>query len=248
VAPRRGVRTGDTYTRVVTIGGISGAVLSLVLTSTIGVAAAPAPFSRSVLTADDSRYRFVSKDDGTLVVRAPRSNPAANRREVFSRPRAPVGRDQTTCATWVRHSDALVQEGLAVRIVDRRDRVRAITLTKNTVFGVDWVFNVLTWDTRRNGDPWRTVEQFDMGGAVGTPELGVEPLPWRVCLRATGRTIAFRVWLPGRMAPPAWDDPTYARSTTVPTSFNRVGSPGWYVGHIPPGGKVVYDDLTARVH
>ena len=83
-----------------------------------------------------------------------------------------------------------------------------------------------------------------MGAALGTPELGVEPFPWRVCLRATGTTVDFRVWLPGRMAPPAWDDPTYARSTTVPAGFDRDGSPGWYVGHVPAGGKVVYDDLT----
>ena len=129
-----------------------------------------------------------------------------------------------------------------MRIVDRDGRVRAITLTKNTVFDVDWVFNVVTWDTARDGDPWRRVEQFDMGSALST-EQGVEPLPWRVCLRATGRTVAFRIWLPGRMTPPAWDDPTYSRRTTVPAAFDRVGAPGWYVGHLPPGGRVVYADL-----
>ena len=247
------------------VSGVSGAALLLALTIVTAAAVVAAPgheptgpvgqvdrtppspvFSRSVLTADDSRYRFSRHPDGRVVVRAPKVNPDSNRRELFSKPGVPVSRDQTTCATWVEESDALVQEGLAVRIVDRGGRVRAITLTKNTVFKLDWVFNIVTWDTARHGDPWRNVEQFDMGAAVGTPELGVTPFPWRVCLRATGRTVAFKVWLPGSMAVPSWDDPTYARSAKVPARFIVGGAPGWYVGHLPVGGKVVYADLRTR--
>ena len=229
---------------------IGGLVLALALTTPTGAAGTAVPdrsasdFSRAVLTSDDSRYRFVERADGRLAVKAPRSNPDRNRREVFSEPGAPAMRDQTTCATWVDQSDVLVQPGLATRIVDRRGRVRAITLTKNTVFGVDWVFNVVTWDTARLGDPWRRVAQFDMGAALGTTELGVEPFPWRVCLRVTGRTADFKVWLPEKMAEPTWDDPVNARSTTVPAAFDGAGRPGWYVGHVPPGGRVVYADLT----
>lgn len=250
------------------VSGVSGVVLALVLTTmtTAAVMAAPdradlvpagpavrhertapAPlFSRSALTSDESRYRYTRRADGAVVVRAPKLNPDSNRREVFTEPGAPVSRNQVTCATWVEQSDPLVQEGLAVRVVDRDGRIRAVTLTKNTVFRVDWVFNVVTWDTARDGDPWRDVEQFDMGSVLATPELTVEPFPWRVCLRATGRTISFKVWLPERMAEPSWQDLLYTRSTTIPAAFNVVGAPGWYVGHVPAGGKVVYADLVVR--
>lgn len=203
-------------------------------------------FSRSVLTSGGSPFRYAHRAGDQVVVRASRTNPDENRREIFSERGARITRNQTSCATWVTGSNDLVQEGLALRIVDQGGRVRAITMTKNTVFHWTWVFNIVSWDTARTGDPWRMVAQFDMGSALSTPERGVEPFPWRVCLRASGRTIALKLWLPGRMDRPSWRDPTYTRRTDLPAAFDMAGKPGWYVGHLTAGDSVVYADLHAR--
>ena len=88
------------------------------------------------------------------------------------------------------------QEGLAVRIRDRRwagpgddaDQERRAS-------SIDWVFNLVTWDTDRRGDPWRDVESVRHGRRGGRPEPTTSRrCPWRVCLRATGRHVAFKVW------------------------------------------------------
>lgn len=211
----------------------------------------PHVFSRSALTSEGSPFRYARGAGDRVVVRASRADPDENRREVFSKRGARITRNQTSCATWVEGSNDLVQEGLAVRIVDQGGRVRAITLTKNTVFHWTWVFNIVSWDTARQGDPWRMIDQFDMGSALSTTALntserGVEPFPWRVCLRVSGGTIALKLWLPGRMDRPSWRDPAYTRRTELPAAFDMAGKPGWYVGHLPAGDSVVYADLHAR--
>jgi hypothetical protein len=213
--------------------------------------AAPAPpersaYVRSVLTDDGPGLHVRKASGGRVVVRGERSDVRhrdRNSREVFRRPGAPMAGPQTTCATWIRQSDQSVQQGLAVRIRDRAGRVRAVTLTKNVEFGLYWIFNVLTWDTARSGEPWRKVGQFDLAPVVGKSAHRLAPLPWRVCLRATGRTVEFKVWLPEEGAEPSWQDPVHARSARLPRGY-AVGRPGWYVGHLPAGGRVVYGGLT----
>jgi hypothetical protein len=218
--------------------------------ATAGRAEAPgAPaYVRSVLTDDGPRLQLRHGPHGRLVFVGARSEVGhrdRNFREVFRRPGARLTDRQTSCATWLRQSGASVQQGLAVRIRDRAGRVRAVTLTKNVEFGLYWVFNLLTWDTARGRDPWRSVGQFDLSPVVGKSVKRVAPLPWRVCLRATGRTVAFKVWLPRESAEPSWQDPTHVRRTRLPRGYG-VGRPGWYVGHLPAGGRVVYGALTTR--
>jgi hypothetical protein len=203
-------------------------------------------YVRTVLTDDGPRLHLRRGPGGRVVFVGARSGAAhrdQNVREVFRRSGARVVGPQTTCATWVRQSGRSVQQGLAVRIRDRAGRVRAVTLTKNVEFGIFWVFNLLTWDTARRGDPWRAVGQFDLSPVVGRSVKRLAPLPWRVCLRATGRTVAFKVWLPREGAEPSWQDETHVRRARLPRGY-AVGRPGWYVGHLPAGGRVVYDRLT----
>ncbi len=207
------------------------------------------PFVRSVLTADTSQLLFATGSGGSLMMTgvASRPSPDWNRREVFWRRGTAPSTDQTSCATWVGESGDMLQEGLALRVREGRSgRVRAVTLTKNTEFGVHWYFNVLTWDTARNQDLWRTVGQFDMAAAVLDRDGAQLPFPWRVCLRAVGPRVSFKVWLPERMSKPSWTDRTYARSAKLPRGFLAAGRPGWYVGHVPAGGSLVYRGLTAR--
>jgi hypothetical protein len=169
---------------------------------------------------------------------------AWNRRQVFTERAAAPSTNQTVCATWSHQSEPYIQQGLAVRVRGGPgDRQRAVTLTKNTFTGYFWVFNVLTWDTRRPGDPWREVAQFNLSDVV-VQDGQWAPLPWRVCLRVHARTLAFKVWLPDQEPEPAWQDPTHTRRASLPGRFVYPGRPGWYVGHLPAGETTEYADLT----
>jgi hypothetical protein len=227
---------------------VAGAVAALLLPLSIPPAAAAPGFASEMLTPGPERYAVRTGPSGEVTVRARR--PIAglpldwNRREILVRPGVLLSRDQSVCATWTDQSRHLDQEGLAVRFrAGPGDRRRAVTLTKNTYANYVWVFNLLTWDTRRTGEPWRTLAQFDMSAVVSS-HLKLLPFPWRVCLRAEGRRVDFKVWLPGREREPSWTDPVHTRSTTVPHRFERPGVPGWYVGHLEPGDHVTYADVT----
>jgi hypothetical protein len=243
-------------------GVVAGALLLLAVSTSTAAGVVQAPdqvgkldrargttFVRSVLTEDGSWFRMapaaargVTVSDSARTVK----HEDWNRREVFRRPGARATKDQTSCATWSRESDPNVQEGLAVRIREGvSGRVRAVTLTKNTMFNVHSVLNVLTWDTARLADPWQEVGQFDMAPALIDDGL-LRPFPWRVCLRAVGPRVSFKVWFPGVVAEPSWTDATYARSANLPRRFLAAGRPGWYVGHLPKGGSVTYRRLVTR--
>jgi hypothetical protein len=200
------------------------------------------------LTSGPERYVVKTPATGVVTVRAraPMVQPLGwNRREILVAPGAVASRDQVVCATWTHQTRDLDQEGLAVRSrVHSGGHRQAITLTKNTYANFVWVFNLLTWDSGRSGDPWRVIGQFDLS-AVVSPHGRLVRFPWRVCMRADGRRIAFKVWLPGREPEPAWSDPVHARSTAVPSHFDRSGLPGWYVGHLQPGDTVTYADVTS---
>ncbi|GAB2859025.1 hypothetical protein GCM10027026_06020 [Myroides odoratimimus subsp. xuanwuensis] len=201
-------------------------------------------FSRAVLTADHTTLR-VRGDRRRLVVRATGTGEFWNRRELISLTGASTSRNQTSCATWARSSDPMAQEGVAVRIQSRPRRVRAVTVTKNTIHGMHGVFNVMTWDTARSGEPWRSVAQFDLSAVVAA-DGHVLPLPWRVCVRVVGRSLSFKVWLPAETSEPSWRNRTHVRQVRLPRGYVAAGKAGWYVGHVPGGGSVVYRGLVTR--
>lgn len=188
-------------------------------------------------------YRF---DGRRLAVRAARGTREPNRRELLVAGGTPSRRDQTSCATWSRKSNRFAQPGLAVRVQDRRGRVRAITLTQNIIFGYRDHLNVVTWDTSRRGDPWRMVAQFDLSDVFIKRDGRLRPLPWRACLRAEGRRVSFLAWPVGRVEPPSWNDPSAVHRARLPRGWAYRGRPGWYVGHVPPRGTMVYRNLTTR--
>jgi hypothetical protein len=216
---------------------IFGAVVALVL----GLLVPTPAIDRSALTADGPAYHY-RYDGHRLGVRA--TGPGEpNRREVVVPAGARRTRDQISCATWARQSSWRVQPGLAVRVVDRAGRVRAVTLTKNIVWGVQTVMNLLTWDTARRGRTWRAVAQFDLARVLLTPRRRLVPLPWRACLRVQDRRVSIKVWPLGRVDRPAWSDRAYARHARLPRGFRYAGRPGWYVGHVPDGGFLAYRGL-----
>jgi hypothetical protein len=166
-----------------------------------------------------------------------------NRRQVFTKRDTDPSTNQTVCATWASQSEPFMQQGLAVRVLrGPGDRQRAVTLTKNTFANYYWVFNLLTWDTRRSGDPWKYVAQFDMSAVVQRGGQAV-PLPWRTCLRVHGTTVRFKVWLPDEEPEPGWHDLTHARQAKLPARFEISGQPGWYIGHLRAGQTTEYAGL-----
>jgi hypothetical protein len=166
-----------------------------------------------------------------------------NRREVFTR--RPVHRsiNELACATWTSETANTVQQGVAVRVRQTGQRLRAVTVTKNVFANFFWVFNVHTWDTSRHGDPWRLVAQFDMSDVVGD-QGGLLPFPWRVCLRVRGRTLSFKVWVPRKEIEPGWGDPVHVRRSRLSARYVFGGVPGWYVGHLRARQTTVFSKLN----
>lgn len=198
------------------------------------------------LTPDGADTYAMTKTAGTLTTAASPTNAGANLRRVAVPSGTPNLADTRVCATWTYRSAPEVQEGLAHRVVAEPGRTRAVTVTKNVIYGIYWVFNLHTWDTARadgRPDAFAQVAQFDMGPVMFGADGTYRPLPWRVCTEAQGTTVRFKIWFPGEMAEPAWTDPAYARSATLPAGWTGAGRSGWYAGHVPPGGSARYTNL-----
>ena len=119
---------------------------------------------------------------------------------------------------------------------------RAVTATKNVYFGATWIINLHVWDSRRTPQQ-RQIGQFDLRPVLW-PDGHPAPLPWRLCARAVGSTLDFKVWRLNAEAEPAWGDTSHGGSATVPAKWVKAGKPGAYVGHIPPGGSTTFAGLT----
>lgn len=184
---------------------------------------------------------------GDVYMNANATNTGNNLRKVFWPAGAGNYLNSESCATWWSSSAESVQEGLALRIVDAPTGTRALTVTKNVVYGIHWVFNVHTWDTTR-AQPFEQVAQFDMASAV-TVNGQLKPKPWRACARVSGEQIQFKIWFPFQgQAEPTWEDPVYARTATVPAEWSQAGKTGWYVGHLAPGQAARYNGLTTYMY
>jgi putative cell wall-binding protein len=194
-----------------------------------------------VLTSDGADTADISLADGVVTMSAPLTNNSlSNLRTIFWPTGEASAVDEQVCATWLDQS-GIVQQGVALRIIDGPNSIRALTVTKNVVYGVEWVFNVHTWDTTRP-EPFTGIGQYDMGQVVMADNQYL-PFPWRICARAIGAELTFKVWLPDREAEPSWSDPIHARTMTVPNDFLAPGETGWYIGHISAGGSAHYGSL-----
>jgi hypothetical protein len=174
---------------------------------------------------------------------APASNHAAsNLREVLWPAGLAARAGEQSCATWASQSDDRAQEGIALRITDVNGDVRALTVTKNVIYGVWWDFNVHTWDSA-SAQPFTQIAQFDYSAVVITRGSTETPFPWRACARVAGSVLTFKLWVPALEAEPSWSDPVFARTAAVPAGYLNAGQAGWYIGHIPAGGIVTYARL-----
>jgi FG-GAP-like repeat len=194
------------------------------------------------LTFDGADVSAIYKTGDTIALSAPDINHQwSNLRKVFWPAAATASQDGQVCATWRDQSSEFVQEGVALRITTVGTETRAITVTKNVVYGAYWAFNVHTWNSA-SSEPFTGLGQYDMS-AVVTNAGRYEPFPWRLCAKVTGAELSFKIWLPDREPEPDWTDPVHAVTLTVPAGYIGSGYFGWYVGHIPAGQSAHYNDL-----
>lgn len=180
---------------------------------------------------------------GAIEAGALTTDPGGNVRAAFWPTGVPDAADSTSCATWTRQDGDLVQQGAAFRIRSEDGHVRGLTVTKNVLYGASWYFNFHTWDTARP-------QRFQEFGQVELPAMQhrnrAAALPWRFCARLRGRTLEFKVW-PGAGVEPAWRDPRWGGSATVPPGWDEPGRTGWYAGHLERGDLARFDQLATWI-
>jgi hypothetical protein len=217
---------------------IVAATLVALSVTVAGCAPAPRPpagFDQRFLTRDATDVTTLKPWRDSLWISAPSTNAGGNSRTVFHRLSDPLSVDHGSCVTAT-HSGHPVQEGVALRISTSAGVTRAVTVTKNVWARADHIYNVHTWDTSRS-QVLHQVASHDMGDALaGSSER-------RMCARVSGSTVEFKVWTVD-LPEPSWGDPVATRAVTLPDGWVRAGRPGWYVGHVPPGGWASYRDMT----
>jgi hypothetical protein len=197
----------------------------------------------AVLTPDGADvYTFASDANGVITASAPVDNGGANLRNVFWIKGAPAAVDASSCATWTNATSVRVQQGAALRIIRRSSYTRAVTVTKNIYYGATWIINLHVWDSREN-PAGRAIGAFDMSDELW-PDGEPAPLPWRLCARAVGSTLEFKIWRPNDEPEPAWGDRAHGGAAAVPAGWVQVGKTGLYAGHIPPDGSATFADVT----
>lgn len=198
-----------------------------------------------IITRDGEDRYGIQIADGVTTATAAEANTGGNGRYMFWRKADPDGADQETCATWVDNTTHTQQQGAALRArAVGEDDVKAITITKNVAYGYFWVFYVHVMDSSLE-QPYTLIGQFSLDDVFFRPgqPFNVEPYPWRLCARVVGEVVSFKVW-PLTHPEPAWNDPAYGGSATLPAGWNHPGRPGWYVGHLLPGETVGFTDMT----
>ncbi len=216
------------------LGGEPGATNVRVGSRTI--VAAPVTLVAAAVTGAGPLLDFTS-GPGWVMVQAP-AGTQGGVREVFWYSDATPALNAETCATWTVAQGKIVQHGAALRVADRDGVLHAITVTRNIFGGSTWVFNVHVW----SGSQGRLVGQFDLASVFKENATASAPFPWRLCARAVGTTVEFKVWRLGS-SEPDWGDPTYGGGVTLPSGWNYAGLSGWYAGHLATGDLAGFSDL-----
>lgn len=195
-----------------------------------------------ILTFDGSDSYGITLSGGTITAAAPSTNSGGNLRVAFWRKADSATTNHQACADFDEPGHALDnQPGIALRITKAGNRTRAITVTKNIWGNVHGTFNMHVMDTE--ADPaFVSFGQFSRWDAFTAPGGGWAPYPWRMCAKVVGNTVAFLAW-PLTHATPAWGDPDYGGSATLPAGWGAAGRPGFYVGHLKPGRSLSYSNL-----
>ena len=211
-------------------------------TSTAAARPRPLRLTTLVLTVDGLDHYDVSSKGDDLRFVAPKTNAGRNLRDIAWDPDVAPSRDQEACATWTFETDHEVQQGLTLRTRHDGNRWRTITVTKNVVMDVYSNINVHTWDSARA----TAIQNVGAAHIVSLvrKDMDVLPLPWRVCARAIGDHVDIKAW-PTARPEPSWTDPRSTGTIPLPAGWDIEGHPGWYAGHLPPGGAAAATAISA---
>ena len=230
---QRSARVGAIVVAVIAVGACRQAIATYPSTD-------PRPAVTTLLTPDGTDIYTYASSSGQMRVGALDTNTSGNLRSVFWPADSPLVADAQSCAIWASQSSASAQQGAALRIATVNGSTRAITVTKNIVFGATWIFNVHTWDTA-------ATPAFEPAGTISLkselwPDDVEAPLPWHVCIRAIGTNLDLKVWRADETEP-AWADTSHGGSVTLPDDAVYPGAAGWYIGHLLAGEQAEFSDL-----
>lgn len=196
-----------------------------------------------VLSYEGNDQYGLALSGSTVVASGATSNTGQNTRITFSPADATPLADEQSCATWSSQTTGHDQQGAALRMIAADDgTTKGLTVTKNIWYAGNWIFNVHTWDTSQS-QVFTQIGQFDLGTVFRQGNYPIA-LPWSICARVVDNTLSFIVW-PTDQAQPAWDDPNYGGSVTLPVGWNYPGVPGWYIGHLAAADQALFASRTA---
>jgi hypothetical protein len=201
----------------------------------LGIAALVLAACGAPLLSNGAAYTYSAPYFGTVVVSSSALT-SSNDREFFVPTLGTTYADSSACETVDGASPT--QPGIAFRITDKNDVTAAITITEN-IFGTSGYndFNVHVWDTSKT-------PAYILVGQVTIHALpsSSQPEPLNLCAEITGNVLQFVVWTSGTQ--PAWGDPTWGGSVTLPSNAPTSGDTGFFAGHIPVGTSATYSNLT----
>lgn len=177
----------------------------------------------------------VAGDAAFIVVHAPSTNGGGNTRAGFTI-EGPDTYVNSSCATWQGHTGPIDQPGAILHF----NGTEFISVTQNIYAGARHVINVHHWNLTvpANADRFTLLAQYT------PPSMAApEQWPWRMCAEAFGPTVSFKVW-PLTMPEPAYGDPCCGAS--LPVEYHADGRPGWFAGHLSPGGAMAFSDLMTE--
>src|SRR5699024_10320215 len=183
-------------------------------------------------------YRYQRPDASLLEVSRP-AGLGGNFWLAITDESAPASIDQESCVTWHGPMVSNSQPGVVLRTHAQGDRVRAVMITNNIMYGVRNALHVHLVDTSNPSEPLSMLA----GGTVNTVgrSLQTHPLPWRICGRVIGDQVSLKAWST-QLAEPSWDGTDDVIRLTLPDAFVYAGQPGIYAGHLPNGSVSQYRD------
>ena len=192
----------------------------------------PPPVDFTMLTITDDGSYSMDESNGVVKVTNGQVGRGANTRVVVAKRGSPP---DSVCATIESVTGAIVgfaQPGVAVHIRTAGGRTTALTLTNNVWATARWIWNAHHMDSG-SSEGFTGLGSFEAPGFYreGQP---LPPLPWRVCARTVGNTVQGKVWNAGAVEP-AWGDPNFGGSVSIPRGLATGGESGVYAGHLQAG-------------
>jgi hypothetical protein len=224
-----------------------GLVMAVLAACAPSVSPLDATLGAGILTPEVIDSYGLAVSNNLVTATAAPNNVGVNTRVAFWQLADQASSDQQSCATWVDARGNLQQPGAALRVRQVNGRTSAITITNNIFFGARWAFNVHVMDSGASPQ-FHQIASFDLSSVFrpNPANLDMPPYPWRMCARVVGSTVSFVVW-PVSHAEPAWDDPRYGGSVTLPAGWGHAGMPGWYIGHLGAGDSAGFADMSTAL-